>query len=116
MSREYKLYLDDILAASAAIIENIAGLTFAEFAADANRVKAVVLDIVIIGEACNHIPQDIRDRAPELAWDDIVRMRNLIVHGYWRINERTIWETASNDVLRLHSQIEALLNDLDEPG
>jgi uncharacterized protein with HEPN domain len=113
MPREYREYLADILTAAQAIKANVSSVTFEQFAADSNRVKAVVLDLVIIGEASNHIPNDIQAKSPEVAWAKIVGLRNMIVHGYWLLNYRAIWETAHNDVPDLHHKIEALLKELD---
>ena len=113
MPRAYREYLSDILTAIEAIETNISDLTFEEFTADTNRVKAVVLDLVVIGEASNHIPVDIQARAPGVEWAKIIGLRNMIVHGYWLLNTRAIWETARHDVPVLREQIEALIKELD---
>lgn len=113
MPREYRLYLVDILQAAASIEANVSEISFEAFAADSNRLKAVVLDIVVIGEASHHVPQDIRAKVPEIPWGRIVGMRNLIVHGYWLLNQAAIWETARTEVPRLRIQIEQLLKELD---
>jgi uncharacterized protein with HEPN domain len=114
MPREYRQYLADILTAAAAIEANVRDIAFEKFKADSNRVKAVLLDIVVIGEASHHIPEDIQAKAPEVAWEKIVGMRNLLVHGYWLVNYGAIWETASRDIPRLRQRIKSLLKELDE--
>jgi uncharacterized protein with HEPN domain len=113
MPREYREYLTDILRAAKAIETNVSGITFDEFIADTNRIKAVALDLVVIGEASNHIPNDIQEKSPEVAWAKIVGLRNMIVHGYWLLNHRAIWETACKDVPDLHNKIETLLEEID---
>lgn len=42
--------------------------------------------------------QSSRDRAPEIEWREIVRMRDKIAHHYFRIDLDTVWQTAKSDV------------------
>ncbi len=112
MPREYREYLADILTATQAIEGNVSGVTYEQFAADTNRVKAVLLDLAIIGEACRHIPVEVRARAPAIEWEKIVGLRNVIVHGYWLVNHQAIWETARANIPELRQQAEGLLKAL----
>jgi uncharacterized protein with HEPN domain len=112
MPRTYEDYLADIVKAIEAIEVNIKGLTFETFTADDNRVKAVLLDLAVIGEACHHIPDDVRANAPDVEWHKIVGLRNVIVHGYWLVNHRIIWQTARTSVPQLREQMKPLLDEL----
>lgn len=111
MPRAYEDYLADIVTAIEAIDANIQGLTFEEFTANSNRVKAVLLDLAVIGEACHHIPADARVKAPDVEWNKIVGLRNVIVHGYWLVNHHIIWQTARTSIPELREQMKPLLDE-----
>src|SRR5687767_7668923 len=112
MPREYKDLLADILSAARAIEANVTDITFEQFADDENRVKAVLFDLALIGEACRSIPDEIRAKRPSVAWGQIVGLRNFIAHVYWTIQIEKIWQIAVSDVPELRKQIEELLNEL----
>src|SRR5688500_7860352 len=112
MPREYKDLLSDIISATTAIESNVTGLTFDQFEEDTNRVKAVLFDLALIGEASRSIPDEIRAKRPSVAWGQIVGLRNFIAHVYWTIQIEKIWQIAVSDVPELRKQIEELLNEL----
>jgi uncharacterized protein with HEPN domain len=58
MSRDYKVYLEDILEAVSKIRQFTAGLTLPVFSQDAKTLDAVVRNLEIIGEAVKRLPED----------------------------------------------------------
>jgi uncharacterized protein with HEPN domain len=56
MSRDYRLYLDDIATSCAKILRYTAGLTFETFLENELVYDAVLRNLEIIGEAAKHIP------------------------------------------------------------
>ena len=59
-SRKWRRRIEDILDAITEIQAFSAGMTFEQFRADAKTLKAVAVDLIIIGEAANHIPDDVQ--------------------------------------------------------
>lgn len=114
MPRAYEQYLRDIRAAVAAIRANTDDLTYDDFADDLNRVKVVLFDLMIIGEACHHLPEHVRQRSPDTEWEKIVGLRNVIVHGYWQVKVRVIWETVTKHIAPLTEIVDHLLSTPDE--
>ena len=49
----------------------------------------------IIGEAARAMPEEVRRLAPEVPWRELVGMRHVLVHGYFRIDTDLVWETVS---------------------
>lgn len=78
MPREYKLYLEDILASISKIGQYIGVLSFEEFSANSLVQDAVVRNLGIIGEAARNIPQEIREMKENIEWKKITRMRDII--------------------------------------
>ena len=67
-SRKWRRRIEDILAAIAEIQAFSAGATLEQFRTDAKTLKAVSADLIIIGEAANHIPDDVQDANQDVPW------------------------------------------------
>lgn len=63
----------------------------------------------MIGEAANNISAPFQKKHPEIPWKDIIAMRNLLVHQYFRIDPDELWSTAYDDLPRLRMQINSIL-------
>ena len=109
MSRDYRLYLDDIQASVEKILKFTQGLSFDEFSADNKTFDAVVLNLQIIGEATKHIPDSIKEKYPDVDWRRIAGLRDVIVHGYFGLNEHILWDLVQNRVPLLQEQIRDIL-------
>jgi uncharacterized protein with HEPN domain len=61
---------------------------------------AVVRNIEIIGEPVNHInrmaPEFIAQH-PELPWDDMRDMRNVVIHASFAVVLQVVWRTVQED-------------------
>ena len=68
MQREYKAYLKDILEAIRKIEKYTEKLSFDDFVEDDLIQDSVVRNLEIIGEAVKNIPQDIKNKKPEMEW------------------------------------------------
>jgi uncharacterized protein with HEPN domain len=73
-----------------------------------------VRHLQIIGEAVRAMPSDVRDRAPDIPWSEIIGMRHILVHDYFEIDSRAVWDAVERDIPELKQRIETLLKDLDE--
>lgn len=63
--------------------------------------SAIVRELAIIGEACNKLSAEFRTRFPDVEWAEIIRMRNILIHSYNRVNNTIVWQAATADVPRL---------------
>jgi uncharacterized protein with HEPN domain len=70
---------------------------------------AVVRALEIIGEAASQITTATRNELSELAWREIIGMRNRIIHGYNRVNYDIVWDTVNKNISALIIQLQALL-------
>ena len=113
MSEERVLldYLNDILESIADIREFTAGMTKEDFSKDKKTINAVVRSLEVIGEAANKLPNHIRDRHPEISWQETVGMRNRLIHEYFGVDLKMVWKTVKDDLPMLKEQINNLLKN-----
>ena len=112
MKRHYRLFIEDILDSINKINEFIRDMSFEEFLEDEKTLSAVILKIEIIGEATKNIPNTIRDEYPDLPWKDMAKLRDKIIHGYFGINYKIIWNVIKNRFPDIKIRIEDILKDL----
>jgi uncharacterized protein with HEPN domain len=110
--RDPKERLRDILEAIAAI-ERHATRDRAAFDRDELLQSWFLRHLQIIGEAARGLPDSIRDLAPDIPWPQIIGMRNVLVHGYFDIDQDIVWDAAIRDVPALKPSVERLLADLE---
>ncbi len=96
--RDESALIRDMLDSALRVQRQIANTTFDEFLADETMQDAVVLRLMVIGEAAKMISASTRALLPLLPFDDMVKMRNLLAHVYWNINYKIVWQTASVDI------------------
>jgi uncharacterized protein with HEPN domain len=82
------------------------------FMADKKTVNAVVRSLEVIGEAAGKIPKDIRSRYTDIPWDEIIGMRNRLVHEYFGVDLDIVWQTIQDDLAPIETAITTILNEL----
>lgn len=70
-----------------------------------------VSQILIIGEAVKHLPENIYQENPEVEWNKIIGMRNILAHGYFVIDLDTVWGVATDYMPELKKKIQKILNN-----
>ena len=81
-------------------------------ALDRDRVLtlALVQLLQILGEAARRVSDPKRQRHPEIAWSQIIGLRNRLIHGYDRINLDIVWQIVSFDLPELIAALEKIVN------
>jgi uncharacterized protein with HEPN domain len=97
-SRSAKERIQDILNAIDSVQSRTTGMSFEQFSQDETIVKAVLYDLIIIGEVAINVPADIQALAPELPWRLMSDMRNIMAHEYFQVNLRITWSTIQNNL------------------
>lgn len=104
--------LADIIEAADHIISFTRGFSPEELLNDKLRYFAVVKNVEIIGEAAYMLSLSFKAAHVEIPWNDIIRMRHVLVHGYATILPELLWHTALVDVPQLKEQVERLIKQL----
>ncbi|MBU1261026.1 MAG: DUF86 domain-containing protein [Planctomycetes bacterium] len=109
MSRHTELRLLDILDAIERIFSYAKGMSYKSFLADQKTQDAIVRNIEIIGEAARGIPKTFRADNPQIPWDEIIGMRNIIVHHYFGILIDVVWDIVKKELPKLKKQIKSII-------
>lgn len=66
--------------------------------------------MIILSEAMSRMTDEVKEMNAELKWKEIIGFRNLIVHEYFRINWKTVWEVITQDLNILENDVKKILN------
>ncbi|BAY53821.1 MULTISPECIES: HepT-like ribonuclease domain-containing protein [Leptolyngbya] len=109
-SRDWQNRVRDVLTAIVEIREFTNGITFEQFQADRKTISAVLYNLAMIGEAVRIIPPDLEASHPEIPWNDMRGMRNIVIHEYFQVNLSIIWQTIQEDLVSLEFSLRQLLD------
>lgn len=107
-NRDISDYLTDIRDAIAEVEEFTKGMTFENFAADKKTINAVIRSLEVIGEATKHIPDDFRRKHPDIPWNKMAGMRDVLIHDYMGVDLKTVWKVAIERLPELASLMRLL--------
>ena len=71
---------------------------------------ACIKQMEIIGEANDHISEEIKTQFSEIEWSQIKGMRNIFVHEYFGIDSRLVWEIIKHDLPDLRNKVVTMIN------
>ena len=107
--RDYRLFLKDVINAMEAIESFVEGMDFEDFVEDDKTSSAVIRKFEIIGEAVKHIPEWVKEKYPDIPWKEMAGMRDRLIHAYFGIDFRLVWDTIKHDVPELKSRLLEIL-------
>jgi uncharacterized protein with HEPN domain len=96
--KDNRILISHILDSIAKIEDYTKGMTYDVFITDQKTMSAVVRELTVIGEASAAITEEFREAHPDLPLYEAIGMRNRIVHEYWDIDAKTVWDTSKNDL------------------
>jgi len=97
------VYIKHILEAISKVEDYLKNVSEEEFYQNEMRLDAVVRELEIIGEATNNISADFQKQHKEIPWQKMIGMRNRLVHEYFGVNKKIVWETCQTDLKELRS-------------
>ncbi|MGL4499678.1 MAG: HepT-like ribonuclease domain-containing protein [Planktothrix sp.] len=97
MSRDSASLLD-ILKAGELALEFARGLNREQLEGDRMRQSAILYQIAIIGEATKRLSREFREQHPEVPWDDMAGMRDIIAHQYDRLDLDIVWQVIQRNI------------------
>jgi len=104
--------LNHILDAIAKIEKYLQNFDLQKFRSDELTIDAVVRNIEIIGEATTCLDRSLKAQNPNIEWGFATATRNRLIHGYFDVDAEIVWNTTQNDLPKLKTEIEKILENL----
>ena len=98
-------FLGDIQEALEMIRLYTKGLTYRKFLDDRKTQDAVVRNFEVIGEAAKNVSKDLKTKHPEVEWKNIVGLRDKLIHFYFGIDYKIVWNITKKELPKLRKQI-----------
>jgi len=104
--RNILLFIDDALESIEAIENYIDGITYETFIEDRKTYSATIREYIVIGEAISKTIDQLNREIPDFPWRAIKDFRNIVVHEYFGVDPRIVWDLST---IELHALKEKLL-------
>jgi uncharacterized protein with HEPN domain len=81
---------------------------------DLDRDKQLTLSLLkyleMIGHSASRISRECQNGCEPVPWDQVIAMKQQVVHTYWEIDRDWIWEKMEKDLPALSKALEILLS------
>jgi uncharacterized protein with HEPN domain len=108
------LLLTEMVDAAEEAQQLAANVTVSELEADRQRRDALLWNFTVLGEAAGQLSTEIKQRFPDIPWQQPARLRNRIVHGYWSIDLEVLHTTATDQLPAFTAELHRALATLDD--
>jgi len=108
------LLLTEMIDAAEQAQQLTVGVTVSQLETDRQRRDALLWNFTVLGEAAGQLSAELKDRFPDIAWQQPMRLRNRIVHGYWSIDLEVLHTTATKQLPAFVADLHGVLNTLTE--
>jgi uncharacterized protein with HEPN domain len=92
-----------------------AGMNQEAYEADSKTQRAVERNLQIIGDAAHKVSNALKHAHSEIPWDDIYAARNIVVHFYFGVNQKILWDILQEDLDPLLAKVRELLGHSGPP-
>jgi len=107
--RKLPLLIGDIQKAVGRLQKLVEGMLLEKFLSDETTTEAVLYNFAIIGEAASKIPPILREKHSAVPWSQMIGMRNIVIHEYFRIDLEILWDTIQNRLPELVPALQQML-------
>jgi uncharacterized protein with HEPN domain len=98
-----------MLTAAKEAMEFAAGKTRMDLEKDRLHMLAIIKSIEIIGEAASKVTETFKTENSNIPWNDIINMRNRLIHAYFDVNLDIVWQTVKTDLPALIKALEEII-------
>ncbi len=109
MKRIFLDYLQDMLNSIQEIESFINGRNYEEFNENKMLKNAVIRSLEVLGEASKNIPEELKMKYSEIPWKRISGMRDKLIHNYFGVDYRMVWEVSKSKIPEIKPLVENLM-------
>ncbi len=106
------LLLGEMIQAADRAHELTRGLTLQALQDDRLRSESLLWNFTVLGEAAAQLSDEIKERFPDIAWQQPARLRNRIIHGYWSIDLEILHTTSTDQLPSFATDLRRVLDTL----
>jgi uncharacterized protein with HEPN domain len=103
------VYLSHMRDAIAKIERYVSATDYETFAGNDMMIDAVIRELEIIGEAARNLSAPFVEEHSDIPWQRIKRMRNVLIHEYFGVNLKVVWDTSHANLPQLKAFIQDVL-------
>lgn len=103
--------IEHILKAIKTIESYIQKTTFEQFQQDNMRLDACIRQLGIIGEAANRVSEELKQASSQVPWRQIIGLRNVLIHEYFGVDDKSIWDIITVNLPVLKGSLEHVLSE-----
>ena len=71
--------------------------------------KGIIRGLEIIGEATKRLPKELKSKYPQVYWEEMAGMRDVLIHHYFGIDYDVTWTTVTKDIPELNHEIQRII-------
>ena len=109
MSKSDVIRVRHMLDATREALSLVAGKTRENLNGDHMLTLACTRLLEVIGEAASQVSAEFRARYPNVPWNQMIGMRNRLIHAYFDVNLDILWETLADSLPSLAHALEDIL-------
>jgi uncharacterized protein with HEPN domain len=107
--KDYNVFLQHILTEADVLERNSVNLRYDDFIRNEILCRAFIRSLEVIGEAVKNIPDDFREKYPEVEWKKLAGMRDKLIHHYFGIDYEMVWDAVNRKVPQLKTQVISII-------
>lgn len=112
MKRSIEDFLNDIIKYSNRAEEVLGGASLEELERNFAMSGSITLCFQVIGEAVKKIPKDITAHYPEIQWSLWAKMRDMLIHQYWEVDLKIVYDSVKEDIPNLKRVAQEILTKI----
>jgi len=110
-NKDNLVYIHHILDAITQVETYLENVNFETFSSNRMIFDAVTRQLEIIGEASNNIEDEFQKQFPNIPWRKVIGTRNLLIHEYFGVNKKVIWDACQDDIPELKKIILQIISE-----
>ena len=92
--------------------QNSIALEYDKFINNETLKRSFVRSLEVIGEATKNLPDDFKQKYSYIQWKQIAGLRDVLIHHYFGIDYKSVWDIVKNKLPKIKEQIENILNEI----
>ena len=109
VGKNSNIFLQHILENILKIEVGISDIPEVEFSRNVDMQDATLRRLEVIGQAVRNIPDSFRATHPQIPWKKIAGLRDMLIHEYFGVDEKIVWDTCKEDIPDLKRALEELV-------